>query len=250
MSEETREATGTLVEHLEALRRTLLFMLVAWLVSSAGSFFYADRIISLLLYPLTLSGLKPVQIRPLEYLFVKLKVAALSGLVLALPLILGAAWHFVTPGLRRAERRSLLIILLLAPVLFAAGMTFSYLTVLRYGVLMLMGLAGETLTPAISIDSYISFALALLLPFGVVFQMPLAVSWLVKWRIVTPETLKRKRKHALLLVVVVAALVTPTVDVISQLATAVPMYLLYELSLLVAAVAYRKAYGCGRAETE
>ena len=241
MSEETREATGTLAEHLGALRRTLLFMLVVWLLFSSGAFFYAERIISLLLYPLTLSGLKPVQIRPLEYLFVKLKVAALSGLVLALPLILAAAWRFVAPGLRRVERRSLLIVILLVPLLFAAGMTFSYFTVLRYGLLMLMGLAGETLTPVISIDSYLSFVLALLLPFGVVFQMPLVVSWLVKWGFVTPERLKRKRKYALLLVVVVAALVTPTVDVISQLATAVPMYLLYELSLLVAALAHRKA---------
>lgn len=165
----------------------------------------------------------------------------MAGLLLALPAILGAGWYFVAPGLRRGERRLLVALLPMALALFGLGVMFAYFTIFRYGLFLLLGLGGEILTPFISIDSYLSFALALLLPFGLVFQMPLVVFWLAKRGLLVPETLKRRRKYALLAVTAVAAVITPTVDILSQLVTALPMYLLYELSTLVATVVSRRA---------
>lgn len=226
------EKSMPLMEHLEELRSVLIWALISVAIGTTIAFSWNQDLIALLTKPLTDLGFKPVIIRPAEGFFASLKVSFFAGLVLASPAIFWKTWSFVLPALYPNERKWVYIFLPISVFLFVGGVAFAYLTVYQIGVQFLV-LFGD-FTPMISISEYIGFALTFILPFGFVFQMPLVIIFLVRIGVVTYDLLKKYRKHALLVMFVLAAVFTPTPDVVSQILMAGPMYLLYEISILVA----------------
>lgn len=228
----------TIIEHLEELRRRLLFAVLAFAAGIAVSFLFVEPILALLIRPIG----RVVFLAPTEAFFVRLKVAALAGAFLSLPVVLYQVWRFIGVGLTSTERRYALSLLPFSLLLFAGGAAFAFFAILPVGVKFLLGYQTEQLTPMISVGAYLSFATAFVLAFGLVFQLPLVILFLARLGIVTPASLAAGRKYALLGIVILSAVLTPGGDVVSQSLMALPTYLLYELSIWIArAVAPRSS---------
>lgn len=228
----------TLVEHLEELRRRIIISAIAIMIGFGVSYFFIERIMDFLLKPLTKTerAAGVVFLAPHEAFFAYLKLAFFAGIFLSLPITLYQAWKFISAGLFVSERRLALIYLPASLVLFLVGAVFSYLVVLPIGMKFFLGFATSTIQPMISVTRYISFLGMLILTFGVIFELPLVILFLTKLGVVTPDFLAKKRKYALLGIMVVAAILTPP-DVVSQLLMALPMMILYEGGIWVSRLA-------------
>lgn len=222
----------TIVEHLEELRVRLLISLAAFAVATALSFIFVERILAVLIRPVG----QAVFLHPTEAFFVRVKVAALAGVFVSLPVILFQFWRFVSVGLTSTERRYTLSLLPASLLLFLGGGAFAFLAILPIGVRFLLSYQTTTLVPMISIGAYTSFATAFVLAFGLVFQLPIVILFLARLGVVTPATLAAGRRYALLGIVILSAVLTPGTDVFSQLLMAIPTYALYEASIWIARV--------------
>jgi len=174
-----------------------------------------------------------------EAFFTYLKVALLSGIMLAAPVIIYQFWMFVTPGLYKKEKRILIPIVFLSSVFFIGGSLFGYFIVFPWGFKFFLGFATETIRPLPSMKEYLSFSAKLLLAFGLVFELPLVLTFLARIGIVSVDFLKKNRKYALLLFFAGAAILTPP-DVVTQVMMALPLMVLYEISIIGAKVFGKK----------
>ncbi len=238
----TPDEKVTLMRHLEDLRKALLVSIIAVVVAAIASFYYSDQILDIIQKPLKDlgMGLDLVYIGVTEGFFVKMKLALLAGLVIAFPVVAWELWSFIAPALYPHEKRYVYTLFPIILILFAAGVLFSYFTLLKMVLAFMVYIAGE-LRPMITVDKYLSFVLTLTIPFGLVFELPVVVFFLTRIGIIGPDVLARNRKYALLAIFVVAAALTPGPDPISQTMMALPVYLLYEVSIWVAKLAQPKA---------
>ncbi|MCL6477163.1 MAG: twin-arginine translocase subunit TatC [Peptococcaceae bacterium] len=227
--------------HLKDLRKVFI---VSGLSLLAGSFIiflaWGDWLFQFLTAPVRNLAVPVISIRVTEIFMTKMKISLLAGFVVSFPVMIFQIWSFVWPALTKAERRMIAVLAPLSVTLFAAGLSFAYFTVFPAAVRFLLLMAGDGLKPMITVGEYLSFTVAFFIPFGLAFEMPLAVYVLGKLGIIRPAALSRNRKYALLLVMVAAAVLTPGPDVVSQLMMAVPVYLLYELSIWVSYLVWRK----------
>ncbi len=235
MSDQQEES---FISHLVELRDRLLRSLIAVGVVLAGLCLYPGpgAIYDILAAPLTQAlpeGTKMVAIGVITPFMVPLKVTAMVAFVLALPFVLYQAWAFVAPGLYAHEKRLGIPLIVSSSLLFLAGMSFCYFFVFGQVFHFIAGFAPKSITPAPDIEAYLSFVMTMFLAFGIAFEVPVALVVLVKLGVVTVEKLKEWRSYFIVGAFVVAAVVTPP-DVVSQLALAIPMCLLYELGILAA----------------
>lgn len=224
---------SSVVQHLEELRSRILVGLAALLVGMGASFAWTERIIAWLKVPAGDLLPKLIFLSPAEALVAYLKVTALSGLVLAMPVWLYEVWAFVRPGLSRQERGYAAGFILLGTLSFAAGMVFAYRLLLPVSLRFLLSFASDTLTPAITIGRYLGFTTAVLLACGFVFELPLAAFFLTRLGILTPAFLIHHWRMALLAMTVAAGILTPTPDVVNMLLLLGPLLALYGLSVAV-----------------
>jgi sec-independent protein translocase protein TatC len=228
--------------HLEELRNRLVKCFIAVGVGFVISFGFKERLFQILVRPLMkvmqegdtliFTGLP-------EAFFTYLKVSFLAGIMVASPVILYQFWMFVAPGLYDKERRMLMPIVVLSTFFFVGGALFGYFVVFPYGFKFFLGFATETIRPLPSMREYLSFSAKLLLAFGIVFEMPLVITFLARLGIVNVAFLKKNRKYAILLFFVGAAILTPP-DVITQIMMALPLILLYEISIIGARIFGKK----------
>ena len=233
----------SLVDHLAELRKRIMIIIGTLVVGIGVGFYYSPSIVE---YLMRIPG-ELVFLYPGEAFIVHLTVALVVGIVLDLPIILYQAIRFLVPGLLEREIRALFIGLPFSLGLFALGTVFAYKAILPMAYRFFMGFGTEQLEPLISIGNYVSFVLGLIIPFGVVFQLPLIVLLLAGVGILHPDTLVRYRKYIILLIVVVATIVTPP-DVVSQVLLTLPMLLLYESSILLCRIVFRKKFAKGEDE--
>lgn len=231
----------TLIEHLEELRARLFKMVLAFAAGAVVSWFLYDHILALLVSPLEklpeanqlLTDGELIFTAPPEAFFIRLKVTSFAGLVLALPVILWQAWRFVTPGLYSQEKRYALPFVLASMLLFAAGLAFAFVT-LPQALRVLTGFAGTEIVFFPRASEYLSFVLLLSFAFGVAFELPIALLALTLAGVLSTDKLRRGRRIAWLLILVLGAVITPTQDPITLLMVAVPLAFLYELTILTA----------------
>jgi len=165
-----------------------------------------------------------------------LKVSLLTGIFIASPVVLYQIWSFVSPGLHEIEKRYVFPFVLFSTIFFVGGALFGYFVAFPSAFKYLMSFATETIRPLPSVKEYLSLSIGLLFAFGIVFELPLFVFFLTKIGVVDAKMLPSKRKYAIVIIFIVAAIVTPTPDAVNQLIMAVPLFLLYELSIWVAKV--------------
>ena len=233
------------VSHLVELRDRLLRSLIAIGVFMGMLCFYPGpgEIYDLLAAPLTSAlpeGTKMVAIGVITPFMVPLKVTGMLAFVLALPFILYQAWSFIAPGLYAHEKRLGIPLIISSSLLFLMGMAFCYFFVFGQVFHFINSFAPKSITPAPDIEAYLSFVMTMFLAFGLAFEVPVALVVLVKLGVVSIEKLKEWRSYFIVSAFVVAAVVTPP-DVVSQLALAIPMCLLYEVGILAARLVTRPA---------
>jgi sec-independent protein translocase protein TatC len=228
--------------HLEELRKRLITCFAAVGIGFLISYGFKEKLFYILSRPL-ISVLPPgdklVFTGLPEAFFTYLKVSFLFGLILATPVILYQFWMFVAPGLYKNERRLLLPIVFLSSFFFIGGALFGYFIVFPFGFKFFLGFATETIKPLPAMREYLGFSSKLLLAFGLVFELPLVITFLSRMGLITVDYLKKNRKYAILLFFVAAAILTPP-DVVTQVMMALPLMLLYEISIIGAKIFARK----------
>jgi sec-independent protein translocase protein TatC len=170
---------------------------------------------------------------PHEVAVIYMKIAIFSGLVMSLPLILYQVWKFISPAIEEEHRSHVFGFVFFTFTTFLIGAGFAYFYLVPLSLKFLMKLGGNELTPFISLSRYLSFVLALVFGCGLVFEMPVFIWILTKLKIVNAEFLRRKRKYALALIFIAAAVITPTIDPFNMFFLALPMLLLYEISIWI-----------------
>ncbi|VBB06268.1 sec-independent periplasmic protein translocase tatc [Lucifera butyrica] len=224
-----RQGEMSLVDHLQELRRRIIISLIAVALGSTVSYFYAAKLVHIITAP---AG-KLYYLNPAEAFFTYLKISFFTGFLAALPVVLYQAWAFIVPALTNQERKASFILVPASLGLFFAGLAFSYILVLPAGIKFFMGFATQDLQPLFSLGQYLSFVISFLLPFGFVFELPLFILVLAKLGMINSRVLIHKRKVVLVLSFVVGAILSPTPDVFSQTMVAVPLFVLYEVSIII-----------------
>ena len=219
----------SLAEHLTELRSCLVKVGAALVAGTAVSFYYLEYIIKTLTAPVG----QLYYLRPAEAFMVYLKIALLAGLILASPMVLYQLYSFVRPALTLREKHYALCTIPIIIVLFLGGMLFSYYLVFPRAVEFFLGFGAERVSPLISMESYMDFMLMLVVPFGFVFNIPVVLLLLVYVKLVSAQTLNKYQKHVILAAFILAALITPTPDIFTQSLLALPMVVLYEVSLVL-----------------
>lgn len=231
-----------LSEHLEELRKRLIRSLIALGIGTGLCYNWADRIYKALMSPLLRllpSDSKLIFTELTEAFLTYFKVALWGGFVLASPVIFHQLWRFVEPGLYRKEKALVLRFSLWSTAGFLAGMAFGYYVAIPAIFTFLLSFGRSIIVPMPSMKEALSFVLRMLLIFGVMFEMPLALFLCGRAGILTPALLRKGRKVAALAVLLLAAVLTPP-DVVSQLVVAVPLYFLYEAGILTCALGARR----------
>ncbi|MBW2567984.1 MAG: twin-arginine translocase subunit TatC [Deltaproteobacteria bacterium] len=220
--------------HLEELRKRLVVCFIAISIGFVASYGFKEQIFQILSRPLISAmgtGDKLIFTGLPEAFFTYLKVAFLTGIMLAAPVILYEFWIFIAPGLYKKERSLLVPIVFISSFFFIGGSLFGYFVVFPFGFKFFLGFASDTIQALPSMKEYLGFSAKLLLAFGLVFELPVVITFLAKLGIVSVDFLKKNRKYALILFFVGAAIITPP-DVITQIMMALPLMLLYEISIL------------------
>ncbi|MDA8234037.1 MAG: twin-arginine translocase subunit TatC [Clostridia bacterium] len=235
----------SLMDHLAELRKVILISLVSLIPATAVGWFLTDWAMEVLTKPLRdiNPDMKLLALGLISPFFTFFKMAMGIGVVLALPVILYQIWSFLLPALKQNERKALIVIVPVSVLLFVVGVIFGYLTVFQIAIKFLWQFAVDTGTvmPAYALQEYLSFAVGFHLGFGFVFELPIIILTLARFGIVSPRFLAEKRKYALLIIVIIAAFLTPGPDVVSQILMAAPMYILYEISIWLSYLVRPKA---------
>jgi sec-independent protein translocase protein TatC len=231
-TEELENKKLTIIEHLEELRTRLIIAVLALLVATTLSFVFTGKLLEILLIPS--GGIKPVFLKPTEMFITYFKVALIGGVALSMPVIVYQVIQFIVPGLKANEKRYMFFVVPGATFLFLLGITFGYLVLLPFALKYLLTFGGDIASAFISIGEYVSFVVTLLLWMGVAFELPMIIVFLAKLGVVSQKQLRGYWKYALVGAFVIAAIITPTPDPFNQSLVAVPLYLLYEVGVLVA----------------
>lgn len=243
-----------LTGHLSDLRKRLLASVIALFGGFLVSFNYSEDLFRALIFPMKFEiGLAmkspfisfiPSKARntaliftaPGEAFWMHLKIAFVAGFFLALPVILHQLWKFLSPGLLPKEKRYVGPFVVSATLLFLLGAGFCMFFVLPFAMGFLLTYKVESMTPMLSVGSYADFCLKFILAFGAVFELPVVLVFLTRIGVVTPKSLARKRKYAVLAAFVIAAILTPTPDAFNQTLMAVPIIVLYEAGILLSRI--------------
>lgn len=230
------------MKHLEELRKRLVSSAIAVGVCFVACYIFAERLFAILVSPLKaqmVEGDRLIFTNLPEMFLTYLKTAFIAAILLASPFIFYQIWMFVAPGLYQKEKKYLFPFVFFSTLLFVGGALFGYFVVFPFGFKFFLGFATDYIQALPSVKQYFSFAIKLLFAFGVVFELPVIIFFLTKIGIVTPELLQKKRKYAILLTFVAAAILTPP-DVITQCMMAGPLIILYELGIIISKVAGQK----------
>lgn len=222
-------------DHLTELRNRLIMSVIAVGLGAVVAFMFNEALLDILLVPFKASQGEDAGLatfRPTEAFSVVMRVSLFGGIVLASPVIIYHVWRFVSPALTKREKRFVIPASVVMAVLFTAGVLLGYWSLER-GLGFLLGFGGDDLVPVIQADAYINFALRFVLVFGVAFLFPVFMFGAAATGAVSSTRLKRGRRWAVVIILVVAALLTPSGDPLTLLLLSAPLYLLYEVTILL-----------------
>ena len=256
----------SLTAHLEDLRKRIIISVAAVLAAFVVAFNYSEEIFGILMFPLRnsldfsitelyvrfvpvdkLKTTKLVFLAPTEAFWMNMKVALVAALVFSLPVIFLQLWKFISPGLQPTEKKYVIPFVIVSTGLFIVGASFCFIIVLPFALSFLLNYKiGDFLMPMLSVGQYVDFCLKFILAFGAIFELPIVLIFLTKIGLVTPETLKRNRRLAIVLAFVAGAILTPTPDPFNQTLMAIPIIMLYEVGIQLSVFfAKRKPDGDG-----
>lgn len=220
----------TYLGHLAELRKRLMRAVLALIVASGLAFAWAETLADFLLAPA--KGMDFIYLSPPDLFMTYVKLALFIGLAASMPVILYQLWMFIAPALSRREKTSIFFSLLAGAVLFAAGAAFAYYVIIPFTLKFFVGYQSERIAPMLAITEYFRFVANLALSFGAAFELPILAALLGTFGLLKADFLVRGRRIAIIVILIVAAIITPP-DVVSQVLLALPMLGLYEMSILI-----------------
>jgi sec-independent protein translocase protein TatC len=231
-----------LLSRLGEIRKRLVRAAIAVGIGFAITYAFSEKLFEILAYPLKANmppGDRLIYTSLPEMFFVYIKTALVAGLLLAAPYVFYQIYLLVAPGLYQKQQKNIILFVLCSTLLFVGGALFGYFVVFPYGFKFFLAFSNEYIRALPSVRQYFSLAVKLLFAFGFVFELPVAAFFLSRMGVVTADLLKQKRRYAILLIFIIAAVLTPP-DVITQFMMALPLVALYEFSILIAKVAGKK----------
>ena len=226
------------IDHLEELRWRILKSLGSILVMAVLTFNFADYLVYILTAPADNRGIGLQTLTPQGMFILKWNLAIIGGFILSIPVITIQIWKFVSPGLYNRERKILLPLIITVFLCFILGAIFAYMVILPFSLNFFASMVTENVQNNFSINYYFSFVLALIIGSGVIFEMPVASFLFSSIGIITPNFLRRFRREAIMVTVILSAIITPP-DPISLIIMSIPMVILYEISILVSWISNR-----------
>lgn len=244
-------AMMTIWEHLAELRKRLIIMIVSVGVGAVVAYIAWPLLIDAITNPFCriVEDCKLYATDPIAPFTTRLQVAAYGGIILAMPVLLWQVWRFVTPGLHSNERRYAIPFVAAALVLFTMGATLAFVAI-GPALNFLFAVAGDEISQIPTVDRYLSLVMWMMVAFGVGFEFPVFLVALQLVGILTPNQLASARRYALLGIVVAAAVITPSGDPVTLMILAVPMYLLYEVAILIGWIVARRRRNAAAREHE
>jgi len=249
-SDVVEEREMSFLDHLEELRWRIVRALLGIVIGTALCWVFIDHIMeNALLQPVieVNNNLQPGQqpinlqnLKPFGQLFLYMEVALIGGIILSIPNILYQLWAFIAPGLLPKERRYIKWIVFFSSFCFLAGIAFAYFVMLPASLKFFAGFGTQQIENNIAINEYMSFIISVMLAAGVVFELPMVSWFLSRLGILTPAFMRHYRRHAIVGILIIAAVLTPGTDPVSQILLAVPLVVLYELSIGISALASRR----------
>ena len=232
----------TVVEHLAELRRRVIISLLGFVVAASVSYWFAPDIIRFFLQYYTDATHGRAQhfvfTGPVDAFLTRLKVATYAGIIGSLPIWLWELWRFVTPGLEKREKRYAVPFILASIVLFACGAAVA-MVILPEALSWLLHAGGSELQPLLTADKYLTLVLLMILAFGLAFEFPVVLMFLLIARVITTQWLRRRRRWAIVLIFAFAAIITPSQDPYSLFFMAIPMCLFYEGCIIIGRILKR-----------
>ncbi len=235
--EESKKSSMPFLDHIEELRWRLIKSILAVAVMGLISFGFADYVFKFVTKPLGDVKLHFTEITGSFYAY--LKVSFYAGFFASSPIVLYQLWKFIGPGLYPREKRAILPMVFFSTILFLSGAAFCFYVVLPFALKFLISYGEDVLTPIITVSSYVSFAGLMLLAFGAAFQLPVIGYFLGSIGIISGRLLSKGRPYAIVIVLIVGAVLTPP-DIFTQILLAGPLYILYEVTIIIVKMTARK----------
>jgi len=230
----------TLIEHIDEIRKRLMIIVVFFVLAVVASFFLAEPLIHFLQYSEEAKSLTLNAFTITDPIMIYLKVIIFIAMVFTSPVLLYQLWGFVSPGLYETERKATLSYIPFTFFLFVGGILFSYEVLFPYVINFMMLLSDDLgINQVIGINEYFNFLFQITLPFGIIFQLPIVLLFLTRLGMVTPMMMVRVRKYAYFILFVIAAFITPP-DIFSHLIVTLPLFVLYEISVMISRIGYKK----------
>jgi sec-independent protein translocase protein TatC len=226
------KASIPFLAHLEELRVRLFVSLIAVGGGMVIAYFYADDLLRFILLPIHSKINSVYFFAPAEAFTVKIKIAFFASLLAMSPIVISQVWQFVSPALYQKEKKFVVPLILVSSALFLFGAWFCYYEVLPFALQFLVGMGNDVLVPMISVTQYIHFVIFMALGFGVAFNLPVLIVLLVMLKLLRASSLNKYQRHAILLIFIAAAILTPSPDIASQILLAVPLVALFEIHLI------------------
>lgn len=247
MTEKSKEKEMPFLDHLEELRWRLIKSIVTVIVCAIGVYFFSEQVLAFLIAPYNDAATqsdsgaaqKLIFLSPTGGFMVRIKISIFSAILIGLPVIFYQIWQFVVPGLLGKEKKLVPVVAFFSTLCFLTGALFCYLVVLRFGLRFLLSFETSDLVATISVNEYLGFVTMLILVFGLIFELPVLALFLTKIGLLTPAFMRHYRRHGIVGMVILSAVVTPP-DVFTQLLLAGPLVLLYEISILISAAVHKK----------
>jgi len=223
----------SVVGHLGELRSRLIISLVTIVILTIAAFIFSDEVLSYLTQPFTATGFKLNIFKLTEGFMIRLKVSAILAVLVGLPFILWQGWRFILPAITKNDRMFSRIMLITSIFLFYAGVVFVFYMLVPFTVKMLLSFVTKDMLSTIGANDYISLVFFFCMIMGILFELPIIMMILTRIGIVTPSFLVSKRKYAFVLAFVISAVITPTQDMLTMTIVAIPLVILYEISIIV-----------------
>ena len=236
-----REVEMTFLDHLEELRWRIIYALIGIVVGAAACGVFIDFLIYIvLLGPAKKVGADLQNLKPFGQVFLYFQVAIVGGFILSVPNVFYQLWRFISPALRKHEKKYILSIVVFSSFCFLIGIGFAYFVMLPLTLNFAAHFGTTTIKNQFSIEEYMSIIFSVMLGAGLIFELPMISFFLSKLGILTPVFMRKYRRHAIIIIMVLAAVLSPGTDPVSQLVLAVPLVLLYELSIIISKYSVKK----------
>lgn len=240
--QESDDVEMSFLDHIEDLRWRIIYALIGVLIFTIVAWIFIDPIVETVLLKPARDANAPLQnLRPFGQLFLYVQVAIIVGIVASLPNIFYQLWKFIAPALKKRERKYIVWIVFFSTFCFLTGIAFSYFIMLPLAMKFAAQFGSEAIKNEFSIEEYMSIIISVMLAAGVVFELPMVSFFLTKLGILTPAFMRKYRRHAIVIILVLAAFLTPGADPVSQVILAVPLVLLYEISIFISKLSSKKS---------